>query len=273
MFLHEIEHKASKVFLLEYACLLAMVEKSSESTATEIRENEENFIQPYSQCIDDYELGKLKEYAQTFDSILEKKSNFFTTNHNSFLKDSLENGSEKYSFDDQEVSSIYNGKYYGFESMEEYLSNGYFPALGHVLNHSIQSIFKKYGDDKDVKQRVIHELISSGIDLMDINPEKIHGVMISFEDIKSEILRDSVEILSSTKTAYLDEMTNKDKKSVLFELISFCFNSGKISNNQMDLIKQICICLRVDSAYIEEFMEVIQRLFAANKEAKELINE
>ncbi len=276
MFLHEFEHKAAKAIFLEYGCLLAMADKGFIPTAEEISDSLDSFVQPYADCITDYELKKLKEYAKELDFALCMKNEYFSssdyTNHAYFLQNILEKDSEKYDFHDECVSHVYGG-HYGFDGLEECLESGYFPALGRILKLAVQEVLKKYGDDKETKQRVIHELISSGVDLMDINPEKIHGVMISFEDIKSKILRDSVEILSSTKTAYLDEMTNKDKKSVLFELISFCFNSGKISNNQMDLIKQICICLRVDSAYIEEFMEVIQRLFAANKEAKELINE
>lgn len=273
MFIYEIEHRASKVFLLEYACLLAMSDKGSEPTAREISENAENFIQPYSQCIDGYEFSKLKEYTNTFDLLLEKMMTYYTTNHSSFLTDSLRNGSEKYDFDDHSVLAVYNGQDYGFDNMEEYLKWGYFPALGHVLNYSIQSILKKYGDNIEIKQRVIQELIFSGIDLMDINLDKIHAVMIGFDDIKVEILNYAVEILSSTKKIHLDEMTKKDKKLVLFELISFCVSNGKISNNQMDLLKKMCSCLRVDSAYLDEFMEVVQRLCAANKEAKELINE
>ena len=41
----------------------------------------------------------------------------------------------------------------------------------------------------------------------------------------------------------------------------------------MELIQYFCICLKIDLAYIEEFIEVLQRLIAADKEAKELINE
>lgn len=273
MFLHKFEHMASKVLFLEYACLLAMADGSSDTD--EVGVNENNSTQSYFNYIDINELNSLKKYAEELDLGLLTKSDSFGTTctvHQSFLKASLTKDCGKYYFFNNEAISglIEDQCFYSLSDNQKYK---FFPALGSVLKLSQQGKIEKYSDDKSIKQRVINELISSGVDLMEINPENIHRVMISFDDIKGEILKNSTAILSSTKNAYLDEMTNKDKKLVLFELISFCSNNGKISNNQMDLIQQMCTCLRVDSAYIEEFMEVIQRIFAVNKEAKELINE
>ena len=276
MFLHEFEHKAAKAIFLEYGCLLAMADKSLAFTAEEISENPDNFVQPYSDCINDYELKKLKEYAKELDLALCLKNEYFPsnyyTNHTYFLRNILEKDSEKYDFNDECISSVYGGGY-GFDGLEECLESGYFPALGRILKLALQEVLKKYGDDKETKQRVIHELISSGVDLMDINPEKIQNVMITLEDIKSEILKNAIVIVTVTKNSYLEEMTVKDKKLILFELLNFTLTKGKISVQEMELIQYFCICLKIDLAYIEEFMEVIQRLISADKEAKELINE
>ena len=277
MFLHEFEHKVAKAIFLEYGCLLAMADKSLVHTAEEINENPDDFVQPYSDCISDYELNKLKEYAKELDLILCKGNEYFYsndyTNHSYFLKNILEKDSEKYDFNDQCISSVYCGSYYEFEGIEAYLACGYFPALGRILKLALQEVINKYGDNIEIKQRVIQELIFSGIDLMDINPEKIQNVMIRLEDIKSEILTNAIVFSTATKKSYIEEMTTKDKKLILFELIRFCISSGKISNSQMSLLQKICICIHVDLAYIEEFTEVINRLNSANKEAKELINE
>lgn len=276
MFLHEFEHKAAKAIFLEYGCLLAMADKGFIPTAEEISDSLDSFVQPYADCITDYELKKLKEYAKELDFALCMKNEYFSssdyTNHAYFLQNILEKDSEKYDFHDECVSHVYGG-HYGFDGLEECLESGYFPALGRILKLAVQEVLKKYGDDKETKQRVIHELISSGVDLMDINPEKIQNVMITFEDIKNEILKNAILFFTATKNSYLDEMTVKDKKLILFELLNFTLGKGQVSAQEMQLIHYCCICLKIDLAYIEEFVEIIQRLITADKEAKELINE
>lgn len=277
MFLNEFEHKAAKAIFLEYGCLLAMADKGLAPTAAEISENPDNFVQPYSDCINDHELNTLKRYAKELDLALCMENEYFYSgdynNHSQFIMSILEKDNEKYDFNDQCISCIYNARYCDFDGLEACLESGYFPALGRILKLALQEVLKKYGDDKEIKQRIIHELISSGVDLMDINPEKIQNVMITLEDIKNEILKNALMFFAATKESYIEEMTAKDKKLILFELLNFTLSKGEISEREMYLMQIICICLKIDSAYIEEFIEVIQRLIAANKEAKELINE
>lgn len=140
MFLHEFEHKAAKAIFLEYGCLLAMADKGFASTAEEISDSPDSFVQPYSDCINEYELKKLKEYAKELDLILCMKNEYFSSNdytyHKFFLQNILEKDSEKYDFNDECLSGVCGG-HYGFDGLEECLERGYFPALGRILKLAV----------------------------------------------------------------------------------------------------------------------------------------
>ncbi|QEY24611.1 hypothetical protein D0T90_09150 [Neisseria animalis] len=117
------------------------------------------------------------------------------------------------------------------------------------------------------------KLVGEGFDILKITPDVIRYMMVSLPTISEGILLKTAEDVISYKGKEADDLTERDKKIIVFELIGAGFSSGAFEDSERKLLEHICQLLKVDSEYIEEFTEVMGRLAAVNKEVADLINE
>ena len=133
----------------------------------------------------------------------------------------------------------------------------------------IDEVLAQYGNNPGVKQEVIQCLLANGEDILNLNPQKIQGCMASLPKIKQEILQRSVQAVLEPKQTMGITLSEREKKIILCELIGAAYSSGA----EKQLLESICQTLDIDSEYIEEFDDVVAKLFKANQELAELINE
>ena len=154
-----------------------------------------------------------------------------------------------------------------------YSSADRFPTLRVVLKTVIDEVLAQYGNDVEVKQEVMQYLLTNGEDILNLNPQKIQGCMASLPKIKQEILQRSVQAVLEPKQTMGITLSEREKKIILCELIGAAYSSGAFEAEEKQLLESICQTLDIDSEYIEEFDDVVAKLFKANQELAELINE
>lgn len=154
-----------------------------------------------------------------------------------------------------------------------YSSADRFPTLRVVLKTVIDEVLAQYGNNPGVKQEVIQYLLTNGEDILNLNPQKIQGCMASLPKIKQEILQRSVQAVLEPKQTMGITLSEREKKIILCELIGAAYSSGAFEAEEKQLLESICQTLDIDSEYIEEFDDVVAKLFKANQELAELINE
>lgn len=156
---------------------------------------------------------------------------------------------------------------------EANLPEGRFLALWFILVKSIYSALSKYSDNAAVKQEVMQNLVMGGEDILSLTPEKIQASMASLPKIKQEILAETAGRVIDSKLALGLGLSEKEKKIFICELIGAAYSSGAFEEEEKQLIESICKALGAESEYIEEFDGAMAKLFKANKELADLINE
>ena len=68
-------------------------------------------------------------------------------------------------------------------------------------------------------------------------------------------------------------LSEREKKIILAELISVVINNNIVNQAGLNLIRGICEHLRIDEEFIEEFSNAIESINVAKNELFELINE
>lgn len=156
---------------------------------------------------------------------------------------------------------------------EASLPEDHFLALWFILEKSIHSALSKYSDNAAVKQEVMQNLVMGGEDILSLTPEKIQASMAFLPKIKQEILAETAGRVIDSKLALGLGLSEKEKKIFICELIGAAYSSGAFEEEEKQLIETICKALGAESEYIEEFDDAMAKLFKANKELADLINE
>ncbi len=156
-------------------------------------------------------------------------------------------------------------------AMNQSINNKY--ELRSILEEQANLAFSEYSKLEDFKKEAMLSLISSGVDVLEINPKMVEEAMLTTSTLKQDILRRTVKELIFIKKDVLGKFESKEKKIILFELIGAGYSSGHFGDEERSLLLYICELLRIESEYIEEFLEVSERLFTINKDLAILINE
>lgn len=141
-----------------------------------------------------------------------------------------------------------------------------------VIMNNVQKILHKYSKDISIQEMVLKKLMERG-DTLNINAEKISHALLEIDEIYNEVMIKSAEEIISNKLPKNILVPERDKKIIIFELIVVALSNGCISEVEYNFISEISRLLNVDLEYVNEFSNIIEKLFLANKEAIELINE
>lgn len=250
MFLNQLSTPLQKALFLELAMLVMMASHDDDASEQMAKYSSDAVLSKFLASISTKEAEMLKEY---------QKEVFTNTMYQDI--DFLEKTFSKY-----------------IDGFDESLENAYgsdeqFPALRVVLKTVIDEVLAQYGNDAEVKQEVVQYLLTNGEDILNLNPQKIQGCMASLPKIKQEILQRSVQAVLEPKQTMGITLFEREKKIILCELIGAAYSSGAFEAEEKQLLESICQTLDIDSEYIEEFDDVMAKLFKANQELAELINE
>ncbi|MBS9783262.1 MAG: hypothetical protein KGV46_01765 [Pasteurella sp.] len=148
-----------------------------------------------------------------------------------------------------------------------------FPTVLGAIQKCLPEIIEKYSKDENIKKQLIEKVMAEGGDLMDLQDENMLLSIVSFPKALFEILTESAKLLFESKKDDLGYFTERERKIIIFELISIGFCSGRIEKQKIKLIRYICELLDIDNDYFEEFINASNRFFEAKNEIVELINE
>ena len=99
------------------------------------------------------------------------------------------------------------------------------------------------------------------------------GFSLTITSVKNYILERTANKLISIRKKSIGHLNSKEKKIILFELIRTSYSNRYFGDNEKSLLLYISKILDIENEYIEEFLEVSEKLFAINKELAILINE
>ena len=234
---------------------------------------------------DDNLLPILNKYASVFDQNINEKNYYYLKNEKNYSK-FLENGimrdfdgvykiDEKYTHIDNfggSSSNIFEYSHITFEeSIRGSAKESCFPYLfsifGYFMQKKLNEITK--GDIENYPT-TFGQLLEN---TYDPSYEAIYKEKLSTLEIKAEVFDNVLDLIFIMKSDHLKNISNSEKKIIIFQLIKCCFDYGKFGDIEKTIISKICKYLKVDAEYIEEFEDVIVKILALNKEAKELINE
>ena len=254
MFLNHLSTPLQKALFLELAMLVMMASHDDDASEQMAKYSSDAVLSKFLASISTKEAEMLEEY---------QKEVFTNTRYQYFDFDFLE---ITFSEDIDAFNESLNEAY-------SYSSADRFPTLRVVLKTVIDEVLAQYGNNPGVKQEVIQCLLANGEDILNLNPQKIQGCMASLPKIKQEILQRSVQAVLEPKQTMGITLSEREKKIILCELIGAAYSSGAFEAEEKQLLESICQTLDIDSEYIEEFDDVVAKLFKANQELAELINE
>ena len=254
MFLNQLSTPLQKALLLELVMLVMMASHDDDASEKMAEYNSDAVLSKFLASISTQEMDMLGEYQKEC----------FSEDGCNFVQESFE--STYLSFGNAHYGN-FSGKKYKYTKGES------FPPLWLVLKKSINQILKQYSDDATIKQEVIQYLLANGEDILKLNPQKVQSCMASLPKIKKEILQCTVQVAFELKQAMGLTLSEREKKIILCELIGAAYSSGAFEAEEKQLLESICQTLDIDSEYIEEFDDVMAKLFKVNQELAELINE
>lgn len=256
MFLKDLKEESQKILFLELTALIMMAEGDKETTSKQIKKVKlDNKSHAFFQNIDENEFKVLLEYAvelgeSNLDGLFSLRG---------------------YDSNNSMGSAPAAALLFAISAAKNAVNNKY--ELRSILEEQANSAFSEYSKLEDFKKEVMMSLISSGVDVLNINPKMVEEAMLTTSTLKQDILRRTAKELISIKKDSLGKFESKEKKIVLFELIGAGYSSGYFGDEERSLLLYICELLHIESEYIEEFLEVSERLFAINKDLAILINE
>lgn len=258
MFLKDLKEDSQKNLFLELTTLIMMSEGDKETTSKQIKKVKlDNKSHTFFQNIDENEFKVLLEYAVELGE------------HNLDDLFSLKNDNPNTSSEMPSIRSLIMG--IDLNTTVQILNNKY--ELRSILEQQANSALSEYSKLEDFKKEVMLSLISSGVDVLNINPKMIEEAMLTTSILKQDILKRTAKELIFSKKDMLGKFESKEKKIMLFELIGAGYSSGEFGDEERSLLLYICELLNIESEYIEEFLEVSERLFTINKDLAILINE
>ena len=285
MFLNDLSTPLQKALFLELATLMMMAAGDS-NTSSKVKNsdlsNASPSLQALLQYINESEKSMLLEYQNEMfrSSSSLSSSSLYENLVSSYIDGSYDAPYDaprflKYIFGNaiNSFKADLDTSHIEFNCEADLNTSKTFPAFGKILEQAIKEILEKYAADAAIKQEVMQQLLADGEDIMSLTPPKIQAAMIRLPLIRQEILVRSVYWLITPKQTIGLDLSVREKKIVLFELIGAGFSSGAFEQAEKDLLKVICTALHVDEEYIDEFTDVMGKIFTANKEAAELINE
>lgn len=246
MFLKDLNEESQKTLFLELAALIMMAEGDEATTSQKIKEvNLDNKSYVFFQNIDENEIKALTEYSEAFG---------------------------RYTFDDLfSVKSIRTSISFG--STFGSANKNYEYDLRSILEEQADLALEEYSQLEDFKKEVMLRIISNGEDVLNINSAMVEKFMLSTSIIRRDILKRTVKELIAIRQETIDNFKSKEKKIILFELIGAGYSSGHFGDDEKSLLIYICELLKIENEYVEEFLEVSEKLFTIKKELAILINE
>ena len=251
MFLKDLKEQSQKILFLELATLLMMAE-GNENDKIQILQNidSDDMSYPFFQNIDKNE----EEFLIKTCKDLEEKD--FIVNLP--LR-------KKTNHPDSPVIETSVVRASGNEIKKYELTD--------ILQKKADLVLKEYGKSEGFKKKIMGRIISSGEDIFNITPKVIQKFMLSAPIVKQDILKRTAHELITTNREKLGHFYGKEKKIMLFELIGAGYSSGHFGDDEKSLLLHMCEFLHIENEYIEEFLEVSERLFSINKDLAILINE
>lgn len=260
MFLNQLAHPVSKALFLELATLVMMAEEEKGSIGervSQIAEETDSNLYPLLISIQPSEEEMLYAYEKEADLEINDFDSVFDKNQSDFI--------EKY---------ILNAVPNNFDEELKYIdSNDGFQPFIKILSDSTSKIIIEFTQDETIKKQIIEKLITNGEDILKLSPQMTRRIMVSLPEIKEQILKLTAKKLLESRSIILNNATNKERKIIAFELLGAGYSSGRFEDAEKRLVAYIYELLDVDAEYLEEFGEVMGRMFAINKEAADLINE
>lgn len=267
MFLKELKEVTQKNLFLELAALIMMADGNEATTCQKVKgvkfdknnytffqnidENKINVLNVYSEelGITDFDGLFLKSYIESMNI-----SSTLALQASRLMTDAMINLGHV----DIDVESI--------------IRNNNF-QLVNVLKDKIASTLHEYSQLEHFKKEIMLEIFTSGEEVLNINPAMIERFILKKSIIKQEILRRTAKELIAIRQENLEHFDIKEKKIILFELIGAGYSRGYFGDDEKSLLLCIGESLDIENEYIEEFLEVSQKLFTINKELTILINE
>lgn len=263
MFLKNLKEKPQKTLFLELATLIMMAEGSQSTTSEKIQKLEsrsKSYI--FFQNIDENEINVLNAYAEELE--VENIDGLFLLNSTST--------SASASAIMQYQKNVFENLRISQNDIEAYIKGGRFELMT-VLEEKTALALNEYSQLEDFKKEVMSNIFSSGEDVLNINPAMVEKFMLSTSIIRRDILKRTVKELIAIRQETIDNFESKEKKIILFELIGAGYSSGHFGDDEKSLLIYICELLKIENEYVEEFLEVSEKLFTINKELAILINE
>lgn len=262
MFLKELQEESQKTLFLELTALIMMAEGNKETTSKQIKKVKlDNKSQAFFQSIDENEIHVLNAYAEELGILRIDRL---------FLESDTADSAIAVAINSR--LPMLKGTNLHNLAIETAIKKRQFQLIS-VLKEQTDLAFSEYSQLENFKKEVMLNLISSGVDVLNINPKLIEEAILTTSALKQDILRRTAKELISIKKDILGKLEGKEKKIILFELIGAGYSSGHFGDEEKSLLLYICELLHIESEYVEEFLEISERLFAINKDLTILINE
>lgn len=274
MFLTDLDAPKKELFL-ELLILLLMYERVEDIEYDDVLEsnNKEPLLLPFTAAINTDALTIVKKVANRIGK------NGLVEN---FYEDLNATPSSQYGALFGNLTSSIFGGLAGSEQKKESSQNwtqsydySLFRDLRRTLVDITQAKIDEYSQNTHVRQAVINEITQSGIDFFSINPKVIQIFTANLDQIRQEILLQTAETVVEKKKIEGIELSNKEKKIYLYNLLYFCIDGNKDLDGEhaSSLLKAITLSLGLDLAYIDEFKSLVKQYVQIEQELVILIKE
>lgn len=161
------------------------------------------------------------------------------------------------------------------------------PVMALGIASGVMGMLGKNRNLEDTIPVDIEDITITRIDLVDVLRNYSTQVMtesILFEEKESDknlpyLLRSGIRLYVLKNAASVvikgnpESLSIKERKIILTELIGAGFSSGHFEEEEKELVKFIGSELGLDNEYFDEITEVMEKVFHANRELTELVNE
>lgn len=155
-------------------------------------------------------------------------------------------------------------------------------------------VYESKKNDKEIEKELLSKISEKGLNIFELKRDDLLSEIAQIPSVKGEIIRKTAARLINMKkmgdyyfmqripivavaSLYIRhnpiEISERDKKIILFELIFIAYANGNFNSFEKELIESIAINLKLDMEYIPKFIDIASGISSYLREANQLISE
>ncbi len=143
-----------------------------------------------------------------------------------------------------------------------------YPTVSQVIQDILNNKLVNYSKDKKMKKIIFDAMIDKDIDLMALDKNTIPKLMLTNDDIRTNILSTVAKKLYKSKKCNIEK---EEARIMLFELIKMNLNNRKFNDQKIHFLYNIGKMLDLSKEEVQNFIEIAFKILHNYTEADNLI--